>query len=102
LKINATGLRDDSAPSRKEAACPIIAGMDTDVPHDESSTCDQIFVLRCWREAPTTGPIDSDWRVRLSYVNTRERIHVFGIESAFELIRQYLAKAVGTKGGTDP
>lgn len=77
--------------------------MDADDPRDEnpgaeSSTCDQVFVLRCWRETPITGAIDPDWRVRLSCVNTRERIHVFGIENAFERIRQFLAEAVGTKG----
>ncbi len=101
LEINTTGLRHDSAPSRGREACPILVGMDVD-PHDESSTCDQIFVLRCWRETSITGAIDRDWRVRLIYVNTQERTHVFGIESAFELIRQFLANAVGTTGGTTP
>ena len=76
--------------------------METDNPHDERSTCDEVFVLRCWREAPTTEAIDSDWRVRLTRVNTRDRIHVSGIESAFALIRQFLAEAAGTKGDTAP
>ena len=102
MEINATGSRDDAASNRGKSACPILAGMDADDPYDESSTCDQVFVLRCWREMPVTGSIDPDWRVRLVYINTRERIHVFGIESGFELIRQFLAKAVGTKGDTTP
>ena len=102
LEINATGSRDDSAPNRGREAGPILAGMDAADPRDEILTCDQVFVLRCWRETPVTGAIDPDWRVRLSLVNTRERIHVFGIESAFELIREFLTKAVGTKGGSTP
>lgn len=102
LEIDATGSRDHSAPSRGREARPILTRMGADDPRDESSTYDQVFVLRCWRETPVTGAIDPDWRVRLVLVNTRERIHVFGIENAFGLIRQFLAKAVGTKGDTTP
>ncbi|MEE9209337.1 MAG: hypothetical protein V3U23_02700 [Kiloniellales bacterium] len=102
LEINTTGSHDDSAPSRDGEACPILTDMEADHPYDESSTCDQIFVLRCWRESPTVGAIEPDWRVRLSRVNTRDEFHVFGIESAFELIRQFLAEAAGTTGDAAP
>ncbi len=76
--------------------------MDVDKPQDESSNCDHVFVLRCWREKTATGSIDPDWRVQLSHGYTRERIHVFGIESAFELVREILGKCVETKEDTAP
>lgn len=78
----------------------------------ETPSCDQVFVIRCWRETPVAGPADPDWRVRLSRVNTRERIHVFGVENAFELIRRFLAEVAASRkepgrgepgrGGRDP
>jgi hypothetical protein len=67
----------------------------------ETSSCDQVFVIRCWRETPAAGQADSDWRVRLSRINTRERIHVFGLENAFELIRRFLAEVAVGHGDRD-
>jgi hypothetical protein len=57
---------------------------------------DQVFVLRFWRESRAAEASADEWRVRISYVNTRNRLHVDGTGAAFEIVQSLLDVAAAT------
>ena len=61
-----------------------------------SASVDQVFVLRFWREPHDGDQVDAGWRVRISYVNSRQRLHAQGLDRAFEIVRQALETSLGS------
>jgi hypothetical protein len=55
-----------------------------------SASVDQVFVLRCWRETHDCDQADAGWRVKISHVNSRRRLHAQGLDRAFEVVRSAL------------
>jgi len=55
-----------------------------------AALADQVFVLRFWRETDDCGRTDASWRVRISHVNKRRRLHAHGLDRAFEVVRSTL------------
>ena len=55
-----------------------------------SASADQVFVLRFWRETHDRDQAHASWRVKISHVNSRQRVHAHGLERAFELVRNAL------------
>ena len=59
------------------------------------ASADQVFVLRFWRETHDRGLVDASWRVKISHVNSRRRVHAHGLDLAFELVRRALESSLG-------
>ena len=55
-----------------------------------SASADQVFVLRFWRETHDRDQANATWRVKISHVNSRRRLHAHGLDRAFELVRSTL------------
>jgi hypothetical protein len=56
---------------------------------------DHVFVIRLeWEE---DGPV-SDWRARITYVNSRQRFYASGVDEAFGIIRSLLSVAASDDG----
>ncbi len=60
-----------------------------------SASADQVFVLRFWREPHDRDRADASWRVKISHVNTRQRLHAQGLDRAFEVVRHALETSLG-------
>ena len=61
-----------------------------------SAPADQVFVLRFWREPDGCDQSNASWRVKISHVNSRRRLHAHGLDRAFELVRKVLKTSLGT------
>ena len=60
-----------------------------------SASADQVFVLRFWRETHDHDQSHASWRVKISYVNSRRRLHAQGLDRAFEILRHTLESSLG-------
>jgi hypothetical protein len=60
-----------------------------------SASVDQVFVLRFWRETHNRDQEDATWRVKISHVNSRRRLHAQGLDHAFGLVRNALETSLG-------
>ena len=63
-----------------------------------SAPADQVFVLRFWREPDGCDQTNANWRVKISHVNSRRRLHADGLDRAFEVV----CKELGTSLGNTP
>lgn len=62
-----------------------------------SSAVDQVFVLRFWRETHDCDRADAGWRVKISHVNSRRRLHAQGLDRAFEVVRSALETSLDNR-----
>jgi hypothetical protein len=62
-----------------------------------SASVDQVFVLRFWRETHDCDPADAAWRVKISHVNSRRRLHAQGLDRAFEVVRSALEASLDNR-----
>jgi hypothetical protein len=63
---------------------------------NSSASADQVFVLRFWRETHDRDQADASWRVKISHVNSRQRLHAHGLDRAFEVVRGALETSLGS------
>jgi len=63
---------------------------------NSSASADQVFVLRFWRETHNSDQADASWRVKISHVNSRRRLHAHGLDRAFEAVRCALESSLGS------
>lgn len=62
-----------------------------------------MFVLRFWKEVGLHDLTDpTPWRGRINHVNSQRRLHVEGIERAFEVIRSIMQQQMGVHGRKRP
>jgi len=59
---------------------------------------DQVLVIRFWQERETKEMFPSDWRARITYVNSGQQFYASGIEEALAVVRSLLAVAIRKNG----
>jgi hypothetical protein len=74
---------EDAAGSPSTSVWKVVMGA-------SSASVDQVFVLRFWRETQDSDQADTGWRVKISHVNSRQRLHAQGLDRAFEVLRSAL------------
>jgi hypothetical protein len=66
---------------------------------NSSASADQVFILRFWRELDDCDWSNASWRVKISHVNSRWRLHAHGVDSAFDTVRRMLESSSQHTGG---
>lgn len=51
---------------------------------------DQVFVVRAWKEHLSGDPCTSDWRGRVSHLNTKSESHFVGVAALKRIFQQIL------------
>src|SRR5262245_36125375 len=87
-------------PSPQDAAGPAWGATMKVVMETSSASADQVFVLRFWRETHDYDQADASWRVKISHVNSRRRLHAHGLDRAFEIVRGALETSLGNSPET--